>query len=107
MHQILNKALHSTVILYQLSEVLPEVDFWMRNMQRSDRPSRQTFRQFDNSALLKEKSESRGITFTAGSGSSPQNASGTIIENDAIRTMVAGLVIELAPKVSVNAVAPT
>ncbi len=47
------------------------------------------------------------MTFTAGSGGRPQNASGAIIGNDAIRTMVRGLAVELAPKARANAVSPT
>ena len=47
------------------------------------------------------------MTFTAGTGGRPQNASGAIIGNDSIRTMVQGLAAEMAPKARVNAVAPT
>lgn len=47
------------------------------------------------------------MVFTAGSGGRPQNASGAIIGNDAIRTMVKGLAVELAPRARANAVAPT
>lgn len=47
------------------------------------------------------------LVFTAGSGGRPHNASGAIIGNDAIRTMVAGLAVELAPNARANAVAPT
>ena len=47
------------------------------------------------------------LLFTAGSGGRPQTASGAIIGNDAIRTLVQGLAVELAPRVRVNAVAPT
>lgn len=47
------------------------------------------------------------LIFTAGSGGRPQDASGAIIGNQAIRTMVEGLAAELAPKVRVNGVAPT
>lgn len=47
------------------------------------------------------------MTFTSGAGGHPQDASGAIIGNQAIDTMVAGLAVELAPNVRVNAVAPT
>lgn len=47
------------------------------------------------------------MTFTAGSGGRPHSASGAIIGNDAIATMVRGLAVELAPCLRVNAVAPT
>lgn len=47
------------------------------------------------------------MTFTAGSGCRPDNASGAILGNEGISTLVRGLAIELAPKVRVNAVAPT
>lgn len=47
------------------------------------------------------------MTFTAGSGGRPDNASGAILGNEGISTLVRGLAIELAPKVRVNAVAPT
>ena len=47
------------------------------------------------------------LTFTSGSGGSPATASGAIIGNQAINTMVAGLARELAPKeIRVNAVSP-
>lgn len=47
------------------------------------------------------------LVFTAGSGGKPHNASGAIVGNDAIRTLVQGLAVELAPHGRVNAVAPT
>lgn len=48
------------------------------------------------------------LTFTSGSGGTPATASGAIIGNQAINTMVAGLARELAPRqVRVNAVSPT
>lgn len=47
------------------------------------------------------------MTFTAGSGGRPDNASGAIIGNEAISTLVRGLAVELAPNARVNAVAPT
>lgn len=45
--------------------------------------------------------------FTAGAGGRLDNASGAIVGNDAIRLMVEGLAVELAPRARVNAVAPT
>lgn len=47
------------------------------------------------------------MILTAGSGGRPHNASGAIVGNDAIRTLVQGLAVELAPRHRVNAVAPT
>lgn len=48
------------------------------------------------------------MVFTAGSGGKPHNASGAIVGNDAIRTLVQGLAVELASRrCRVNAVAPT
>nr|WP_320131890.1 SDR family oxidoreductase [uncultured Holophaga sp.] len=47
------------------------------------------------------------MVFTSGSGGHPHDASGAIIGNEAIRTMVRGLGVELAPSRRVNAVAPT
>lgn len=55
----------------------------------------------------KKVADGGSLTFTAGSGGRPHNASGAIIGNDAIRTMVQGLAVELAPKARANAVAPT
>lgn len=55
----------------------------------------------------KRIAEGGSMTFTAGSGGRPHNASGAIIGNDAIRILVEGLAVELAPKARVNAVAPT
>ena len=49
----------------------------------------------------------QSMTFTSGSGGHPQDASGAIIGNQAINTMVRGLAVELAPRVRVNAVSPT
>ncbi|MFT4210967.1 MAG: SDR family oxidoreductase [Microbacterium sp.] len=46
------------------------------------------------------------VTLTAGAGGTPSTASGALIGNQAISTMVRGLAIELAPDVRVNAVAP-
>ncbi len=47
------------------------------------------------------------LTFTSGSGGHPHDASGAIIGNQAINTMVQGLAVELAPAKRVNAVSPT
>ncbi|MDA5387765.1 SDR family oxidoreductase [Loigolactobacillus backii] len=47
------------------------------------------------------------ITLTSGTGGHPATASGAIIGNQAINTLVAGLAVELAPNIRVNAVAPT
>lgn len=47
------------------------------------------------------------ITFTSGTGGHPYDASGAIIGNQAINTMVAGMAVEAAPQIRVNAVAPT
>lgn len=47
------------------------------------------------------------MIFTSGSGGHPADASGAIIGNQAIETMVTGLAVELAPKIRVNAVSPT
>lgn len=55
----------------------------------------------------KKIAEGGSMTFTAGSGGRPHNASGAIIGNDAVSTMVAGLAVELAPRARANAVAPT
>jgi len=47
------------------------------------------------------------LVFTAGSGGRPDNASGAIVGNDAIGSLVRGLALETAPRLRVNAVAPT
>lgn len=48
------------------------------------------------------------MVFTAGSGGRADNASGAIIGNESISTMVKGLAIELSKrKIRVNAIAPT
>ncbi|WP_319529584.1 SDR family oxidoreductase [uncultured Cohaesibacter sp.] len=51
--------------------------------------------------------EGGSMTFTAGSGGRPDNASGAIIGNQAIAGLVKGLAVELAPRRRANAVAPT
>ncbi|MBC2607865.1 SDR family oxidoreductase [Pelagicoccus albus] len=47
------------------------------------------------------------MVFTSGSGGRPHNASGAFLGNQAIRTLVEGLAVELAPDTRVNSVAPT
>lgn len=51
--------------------------------------------------------EHGSLLFTGGTGGHPYDASGAIVGNQAIKTMVAGLAVEAAPKIRVNAVAPT
>lgn len=47
------------------------------------------------------------IILTSGSGGHPYDASGAIIGNQAINTMVQGVAVELAPNHRINAVSPT
>ncbi|MFB9769545.1 SDR family oxidoreductase [Lactiplantibacillus modestisalitolerans] len=47
------------------------------------------------------------LILTSGAGGHPYDASGAIIGNQAINTLVAGLAVELAPDYRINAVAPT
>jgi NAD(P)-dependent dehydrogenase (short-subunit alcohol dehydrogenase family) len=47
------------------------------------------------------------LTFTAGTGARPQDASATCVANLGIVALVQGLASELAPRLRVNAVAPT
>lgn len=47
------------------------------------------------------------LIMTSGAGGHPYDASGAIVGNQAINTMVAGLAVELSPAYRVNAVAPT
>ncbi|WAD00651.1 SDR family oxidoreductase [Levilactobacillus brevis] len=47
------------------------------------------------------------LILTSGAGGHPADASGAIIGNQAINTLVAGLAVEMAPHYRVNAVAPT
>lgn len=47
------------------------------------------------------------IILTSGSGGHPYDASGAIIGNQAINTMVQGVAVELAPNYRINAVSPT
>ncbi|WP_176084217.1 SDR family oxidoreductase [Martelella sp. HB161492] len=51
--------------------------------------------------------ETGSLTLTAGSGGRPDNASGAIVGNEGISTLVRGLAVELAPRARANAVAPT
>jgi NAD(P)-dependent dehydrogenase (short-subunit alcohol dehydrogenase family) len=55
----------------------------------------------------KKIAEGGSMTLTAGAGGRPHNASGAIIGNDAVRTMVQGFAVELAQKARTSAVAPT
>ncbi|MFT4084206.1 MAG: SDR family oxidoreductase [Nocardioides sp.] len=47
------------------------------------------------------------LVLTGGAGGRPDGASGAIVGNQAVSTLVRGLALELAPGVRVNAVAPT
>lgn len=47
------------------------------------------------------------LIFTSGAGGHPHDASGAIVGNQAINTLVRGLAVELAPQQRANAVAPT
>lgn len=47
------------------------------------------------------------LIMTSGAGGRPDNASGAIVGNQAINTLVAGLAVEMGPDHRVNAVAPT
>jgi NAD(P)-dependent dehydrogenase (short-subunit alcohol dehydrogenase family) len=51
--------------------------------------------------------EGGSLTFTSGTGGRPHEISATYIANLALAAMVQGLAVELAPRVRVNAVAPT
>lgn len=55
----------------------------------------------------KHLNQQGSLIFTSGSGGHPNDASGAIVGNQAINTMVAGLAVELAPNFRVNAVSPT
>lgn len=56
--------------------------------------------------VLPHIADGGSLTLTAGSGGRPYNASGAVLGNQAIETLVQGLAIESAPRVRVNAVAP-
>jgi len=67
---------------------------------------------FTNLAIARAASsrlkDGGSMVFTAGSGGRPHTASGAIIGNESIRTLVQGLAVELAPRqCRANAVAPT
>ncbi|CAJ1179640.1 Short-chain alcohol dehydrogenase [Companilactobacillus paralimentarius DSM 13238 = JCM 10415] len=55
----------------------------------------------------KHLNKNGSIILTSGSGGHPYDASGAIIGNQAINTMVDGLAVEMAPDYRVNAVSPT
>ncbi|MFC6322574.1 SDR family oxidoreductase [Companilactobacillus baiquanensis] len=55
----------------------------------------------------KHLNKSGSMILTSGSGGHPYDASGAIIGNQAINTLVAGLGVELAPDKRINAVSPT
>ncbi|MFD1418568.1 SDR family oxidoreductase [Companilactobacillus keshanensis] len=56
---------------------------------------------------VKHLNESGSLILTSGSGGHPYDASGAIIGNQAINTLIAGLGVELAPDKRANAVSPT
>lgn len=56
--------------------------------------------------VLPHIAEHGSLILTSGSGGKPYNASGAVLGNQAIDTLVQGLAIESAPRVRVNAVAP-
>jgi len=58
-------------------------------------------------ALTPALRDGGSVTLTSGAGGRPHNASGAIVGNAAIRMLVEGLAVELAPRVRANAVAPT
>jgi NAD(P)-dependent dehydrogenase (short-subunit alcohol dehydrogenase family) len=51
--------------------------------------------------------EGGSITFTSGTGGRPHQVSATYVANLGVTALVQGLAVELAPRVRVNAVAPT
>jgi len=55
----------------------------------------------------KHLNKNGSIILTSGSGGHPYDASGAIIGNQAINTMVAGVAVEMAPDNRINAVSPT
>ncbi|WDT65750.1 SDR family oxidoreductase [Companilactobacillus crustorum] len=55
----------------------------------------------------KHLKQNGSIILTSGSGGHPYDASGAIIGNQAINTMVQGVAVELAPDYRINAVSPT
>ncbi|XBS71743.1 SDR family oxidoreductase [Acerihabitans sp. KWT182] len=58
-------------------------------------------------AIAPKLHEGGSLTLTSGAGGRPHSASGAIVGNAAIRTLAEGLAVELAPRIRVNAVAPT
>ncbi|MBT1176337.1 SDR family oxidoreductase [Bifidobacterium callimiconis] len=56
--------------------------------------------------MLPRIADGGSLTLTAGSGGRPYNASGAVLGNQAVETLVRGLAIESAPRIRVNAVAP-
>ncbi len=58
-------------------------------------------------ALEPHVNDGGSFVFTAGEMGPPSEASGTYLSNQALATMVRGLALELAPRLRVNAVAPT
>ncbi|WP_138471132.1 SDR family oxidoreductase [Poseidonocella sp. HB161398] len=57
--------------------------------------------------VVPRMAEGGSLTLTAGAGGRPDNASGAIVGNANIGLLVRGLAVEAAPKLRVNAVAPT
>src|SRR5262249_22162678 len=51
--------------------------------------------------------EGGSITFTAGAGGRPHDVSATYVANLGVGALVQGLAVELAPRIRVNAGAPT
>ncbi|MDE1148170.1 MAG: SDR family oxidoreductase [Azospirillaceae bacterium] len=58
-------------------------------------------------AIAPRLADGGSLTVTAGAGGRPHSASGAIVGNAAIGMLVQGLAVELAPRLRVNAVAPT
>ncbi|WP_225353475.1 SDR family oxidoreductase [Lacticaseibacillus thailandensis] len=56
--------------------------------------------------VLPHLNEQGSLTLTAGAGGRPYNASGAVVGNQALMTLVQGLAVEVAPHQRVNAVAP-
>ncbi|WKF85291.1 SDR family oxidoreductase [Lacticaseibacillus pantheris] len=57
-------------------------------------------------AVLPHLGNGGSLTLTAGAGGRPYNASGAVVGNQALMTLVQGLAIEVSPHKRVNAVAP-
>lgn len=58
-------------------------------------------------ALSPHLRDGGSVTLTSGAGGRPHTASGAIVGNAAVRMLAEGLAVELAPRLRVNAVAPT